>query len=101
MGLLFEPGDESARPLKCCVEIVDAEKQEQSVARWRLVRTHQGWMPMLTPLVETEQDGSIRIQDLTKVLMSRRCRRLAKERLVPLEAAWHVADADDCPSPFH
>jgi hypothetical protein len=34
------------------------------------------------PLVEAEQDRSIRIQDLTEVVMARRRLGLAKERLV-------------------
>ena len=46
---------------------------------------------MRAPLVEAEQDGSIRIQDLTKVVMARRRLGLAKERLVPFEAAADVA----------
>src|SRR5207245_8320392 len=78
MGLLFEPADESAGPLQCHVEIVDAEEQEQPVARWRLVRAHQGWMLVRAPLVEAEQDGSICIQDLTKVVMAGRRLGLAK-----------------------
>ena len=42
---------------------------------------------MHAPLVEAEQDGSIRIQDLTPIVMARRSLGLAEERLVPLEAA--------------
>jgi hypothetical protein len=101
VGLLFEPGDESACSLQGHVEIVDAEEQEEAVARRRLVRTHQGRMLVRAPLVETEQDRSIRIQDLTKVVMARRRLALAEKRLVPFEASWHVADADDRPSAFH
>jgi len=41
MGPLFELADESACPLQCQVEIVDAEEQEEAVARRRLVRAHQ------------------------------------------------------------
>jgi hypothetical protein len=58
-------------------------------------------MLVSAPLVEAEQDGSIRIEELTKVVMARRCLRLAKERLVPLEAARDVAYANDRPSAFH
>ena len=56
---------------------------------------------MRAPLVEAEQDGSIRIQDLTKVVMGRRRLGLAEERLVPFEAAGNVAYADDRPCAFH
>ena len=99
--LLFEPGDESAGSLQCRVEIVDAEEQEQPVAGWRFVRAHQGWMLVRAPLVEAEQDGSIRIQDLTKIVMTRSRLGLAKERLVPFEAAQNVAYADNRPCAFH
>jgi len=52
------------------------------------------------PLVKAEQHGSIRIQDLTKVVMARRRLGLAKERLVPFEAARNVSYADDRPLRF-
>jgi hypothetical protein len=58
-------------------------------------------MLVRAPLVEAEQDGSIRIQDLTKVVMARRRLGLAKERLVPFEATWDVAYANDRPCAFH
>src|SRR5204863_10135156 len=96
-----EPGNESACSLECHVEIVDAEEQEEPVARWRLVRTHQGGMLVRAPLVEAEQDGSIRIQDLTEVVMARRRLGLAKERLVPFEATRDVVYANDRPCTFH
>ena len=56
---------------------------------------------MRTPLVEAKQDGSIRIQDLTPMVMARRCLGLAEERLVPFEAAGNAAYADDRPSASH
>ena len=56
---------------------------------------------MRTPLVEAEQNGAIRIQNLTKIVMARRRPGLAEERLVPLEAAGNVAYADDRPCAFH
>jgi hypothetical protein len=99
--LLFEPGHESTCSLECHVEIVDAEEQEEPIARWRLGRTHQGGMLVRAPPVEAEQDGSIRIQDLTKMVMARRRFGLAKERLVPFEATRHVPCANDRPCAFH
>src|SRR5260221_10287098 len=101
MRLFFEPGDESAHSLECHVEIIHAEEQEESVARCCMVRAHQRGMLVRTPLVEAEQDGSIRIQDLTKVVMHRRRLGLAEERLVPFEAAGNVSDPDDRPCAFH
>ena len=56
---------------------------------------------MRAPLVEAEQDGSIRVQNLTKVVMAGRRLGLAEERLVPFEATGNVADADDRPRAFH
>jgi hypothetical protein len=58
-------------------------------------------MVVRTPLMEAEQDGPIRIQDLTEVVMGRRRLGLAKERLVPVKAARNVAYADDRPCTFH
>jgi hypothetical protein len=58
-------------------------------------------MLVRAPLVEAEQHGSIRIQDLTKVVMVRRRLGLAEERLVPFEAARNVTYADDRPCAFH
>jgi hypothetical protein len=58
-------------------------------------------MLMRGPLVEAEQDGPIRIQDLTEVVMAGRCLGLAKERLVPFEAVVNFAYADDRPGVFH
>ena len=101
MGLFFESVDESARSLQCQVKIVDTEEQEEAVARWRLVRAHQGGMLVRAPLMEAEQDGSIRIQDLTKLVMARSRLGLAEERLVPFEATRNVPYADDRPCPFH
>jgi hypothetical protein len=53
------------------------------------------------PPVQAEQDGSICIQDPTKIVMARRSLGLAEERLIPLEAAGNVADANYRPCAFH
>jgi hypothetical protein len=58
-------------------------------------------MLVSAPLVEAEQDGSVRIQDLTKIVMARKRRGLAKKRLVPLEARRDVPYANDRPCAFH
>src|SRR2546425_3635297 len=58
-------------------------------------------MLVRSPLMEAEQDSSIRIDDLTKVGMARSCLGLAEERLVPFEATRHIAYADDRPGAFH
>src|SRR5450432_3530579 len=58
-------------------------------------------MLMRAPLVEAEQDSSIRIEDLTKIGMARSCLGLAEERLVPFEAIRDIAYADDRPGAFH
>ena len=56
---------------------------------------------MRPPLMEAEQDGSICIEDLTKIVMARSRLGLAEQRLVPFEAVWNVAYADDRPCAFH
>jgi hypothetical protein len=99
--LLFEPGDESACPFQGHIEIIDAKEQEEPVARCRLVPAHQRRMLVRAPLVEAEQDSSVRIEDLAEIGMVRSCLGLAEERLVPFEATRHIADADDRPEAFH
>src|ERR1700681_1539837 len=99
--LLFEPGDERACPFQRHIEIVDAEEQEEPVARCRVLRARQRRMLVRAPLVEAEQDSSIRIDNLTKVVMAWSCLGLGEERLVPFEATRHIAYADDRPRAFH
>ena len=99
--LLFEPGHESASTFQAPIEIIDAKKQEQSIAGRRIVRTRQRRMFMRAPLVKAEQDSSIRIEDLTPIRMGRLRLGLSEERLIPLEADRHIADANDRPSAFH
>src|SRR5439155_27308079 len=62
---------------------------------------HQGGMLMGTPLVKAEQHSSIRVEKLTKVGMARGRRRLAEQRLVPLETPRHIAHPDNRPCAFH
>ena len=56
---------------------------------------------MLAPLVQAKQDRSVGIEDLPEVVVCRRHLLLAKQRLIPLEAAGNVGDADDGPSALH
>lgn len=65
-------------PWQCHVEIIDTEKQEEAVARLRVIGARQGGMIMGTPLVKAEQDRSIRVEDSTEVVMSGSCLRQAK-----------------------
>jgi hypothetical protein len=51
--------------------------------------------------MKTEQDSSIRVEDLPEVVMGGSRLRLAEERLVPLQATGNVADANDRPRSFH
>src|ERR1700687_1267203 len=53
------------------------------------------------PLVEAEQNSSICIEDLPKVIMGRTGSRLTEQRLVPFEAARHVAYPYDRPRALH
>jgi len=78
MGLLLEPRDESACPRQRHVEIIDTEKQEEAVAGRYMMGTHQGGMLMGSPLMKAEQNRSIRVDDLTEVVMGRSHLRQAK-----------------------
>jgi hypothetical protein len=69
VGLYFEPSAESACSLQRHVEIIDTEEQEEAVARLPVIGTHQRGMLMGTPLVKTEQDRSVRVEELTEVVM--------------------------------
>lgn len=52
---------------------------------------------MGAPLVKAEQNRAIRVENLPEVFMGGRRLRLAKERLVPFEAARQIAYANDGP----
>jgi len=54
-----------------------------------------------TPLVEAEQDRSIRVEDLPEAVMGGSRVRQAKQRLVPSEAARHIANPYDRPGAPH
>jgi hypothetical protein len=69
--LFFQPADERARPWQSYVKVVDPEEQEEPVARLGVVGTCQSGMLVGTPLVETEQDRSIRVEDLPEVVVGR------------------------------
>src|SRR3982074_2141425 len=95
--LFFQPADESARPWQSYVKVVDPEEQEEAVSRLGVVGACQRRMLVGTPLVETEQHRSIRVEDLPEVVVGRSRLRQAKQRLVPLEALRHVSYANDRP----
>jgi len=67
--LLLESSDESARPWQRHCEIIDTEKQKEAIARLRVIGARQGGMLMGTPLVKAQQHRSIRVEDLTEVVM--------------------------------
>ena len=68
----------SARPWQSHVKVVDPEEQEEAVARLGVAGTRQRGMLVGSPLVETEQDRSIRVDDLPKVVVGRGRLRQAK-----------------------
>src|SRR4029450_12492375 len=70
-GFLFEPA-EGARSCQRHVEVVDTEKQQETVAGCRVIGAPQRRMVVLAPLVEAEQDGSVRVEDLSEIGMSGR-----------------------------
>ncbi|HEY5047292.1 MAG TPA: hypothetical protein VII49_04650, partial [Rhizomicrobium sp.] len=69
MWLFFQPADESARFWQSCVKVVDPEKQQEAVARLGVMGARQRGMIVGGPLVETEQDRSIRVEDLPKIVV--------------------------------
>ena len=101
MRLLFELRDESPCPWYGHVEIVHTEKQEQAIAGRPVIGAHQGRVAMGTPLVKAEQDRPIRVEDLPEVIMGGGRLWLTKERLIPFEAASHIAYPDDRPRALH
>jgi hypothetical protein len=101
MGLLFELCHEGPCPLQGHVEIIDTKEQEQAVAGLGMIGAHQGGMLVGTPRVKAEQDRSIRIEDLPEVIMGGSRLRQAKQRLVPFEAAKHIANPNNRPDTPH
>src|SRR5262249_19016495 len=69
MWLFFQLADERARPWQSHVEVIDPEEQEEAVARRGAVRACQRGMLMGAPFVETQQDRSIRVEDLPEVIV--------------------------------
>jgi hypothetical protein len=69
VGLFFKSRNKGSGSWQRAVNIVDAEEQEEAVARLRVIGALQRGMLMGTPLVKTEQDRSIRIDDLAEVGM--------------------------------
>src|SRR3954465_7636171 len=101
MRLLFQPADESARSRQSDLKVVDPEEQEEAVAGFGAMGTRQRGMLVGAPLVKTEQDRSIRVDDLPEIVMGRGRFRQAQQRLVPPEALGHVSDANNRPRALH
>ena len=97
--LFFEASDERACSLECEVEIVDTKEQEESVPGGGAVGTRQRRMVVVAPAVNAEQNSSVGIENLAEVIVRGASRRLAEERLIPLETRGYVRYADDRPHP--
>src|SRR5262245_24987111 len=78
MWFFFQPADQRARRWQSRLKVVDQEEQEEAVARLSVVRTCQRGMLVGTPLVETEQDRPIRVDNLPEVVVGRSPLRQAK-----------------------
>src|SRR5262245_19445634 len=94
MGLFFESWRERASSRQGVGEICHTEEQNQPIARLSVIGAGQWRMLMGSPLVEAQQDGSIRVDDLAKIIVRGARFRLTEQRLIPLEAASHVSDPD-------
>jgi hypothetical protein len=79
MRLFFQPLNESVRPLQSHLKVVDSEEQEEAIARLGVVGTRQRRMPVRAPRVQTQQDSSIRVNDLPEVVVGRSRVRQTKE----------------------
>ena len=99
--LFFQPARESTRPWQSHVKVVDPQEQEKAVSGLGVGGACQRRMLVGTPLVETEQYRSIRVQDLPEVVVGRSRLRQAKQRLIPLGALGHVSYANDRPRALH
>ncbi len=66
-----------------------------------MVGAAQGRVFVGAPFMETEQDCSIRVEDLPEVGVGRSRRGKAKERLVPPETGRHIGAANDRPCTLH
>ena len=78
MWFFFQPADERAPSWQSHVKVVDPEEQEEAVARLGAVGTRQRGMLVGTPLVDTEQDRAIRVDDLPEVVVGRNRLRQAE-----------------------
>ena len=101
MRLLFETRHECSCTLKRLAVVIDAEKQQQTVARCSIGGGHQRRMAVGGPLVQAEQHSAVRVDDLPEVTIRRSGRSLVEQRLVPREAGRYVSDTDDRPRAFH
>jgi hypothetical protein len=72
MWLFLQPVNERARPWQGYVKVVDPEEQEEAIARFGVVGACQRGMFVGAPLVETEQNRSIGIENLSEVLVGGR-----------------------------
>src|ERR1700710_2588554 len=66
-----------------------------------MIGASQWGMLVCTPLVEAQQDCSVRVENLPEVVVRRQRFRLAEQRLIPLEAKSHISHTNNCPSAFH
>jgi DNA-directed RNA polymerase subunit N (RpoN/RPB10) len=76
--LFLQPADQSPRPWQSHIKVVDPEDQEEVIARLGVLRICQRGMLVGTPLVETQQDRSIRVENLPKVVVGRSSLRQTK-----------------------
>ena len=90
MRLFRETAHQRTRPGQCCGKVVDQKEKEEAVPGLRVVRTRQGGVLVGAPLMETEQDGPIRVDDLAEVVMGGRRLWQTKQRLIPtaLSGQW-------------
>ena len=58
-------------------------------------------MLVRAPLMKTEQNRSIRVEDLPEVVMGGTRCNLTEQRLIPPVTAGNIRNTNDCPRAFH
>src|SRR5512138_1114334 len=81
VGFLLEAGSEGTRSRQRRVEIVHPEEEEQPVAGLRSIGARERRVLVVAPTVKTEEHRSVRVAQLPEVLVRRRRRGLAEQRL--------------------
>jgi len=65
--LFLEANDQSTRPLHGHRKVIHAEEQKEPVAGRTAVGAHERGVVLYPPLMETDQNGSVRVEYLAEI----------------------------------